>query len=86
MNEVKDLKIDDESAIDILANYNVTGTENQIKADTKVIQSKKTILAKIDENFQIEIDKLNQQKDNKTITTAEFNQRIEELQKVKRLF
>ena len=80
MNGVKNLKIDDESAIDILATYNVTGTENQIKADTKVIQSKKTILAKIEENFEIEIDKLRLQKENKTITTAEFNQRIEELQ------
>lgn len=83
MNEVKDIKIDDESAIDILANYNVTGTENQIKADTKVIQAKKAILSKIDANFEIELEKLNQQKDNKTITQSEFNARVEELEKSK---
>ena len=81
MNEVKDIKIDDETAIDILTNYNTNGTENQIRADSKVIQAKKSILSKIDENYQKEIDKLNVQKDNKTITQSEFNSRIEELEK-----
>ena len=81
MDEVENIKIEDESAKDILANYNVNGTENQIKADTKVIQAKKAILSKIDANFEKEIEKLNQQKDNKTITQSEFATRIEELEK-----
>ena len=59
MNEVK-IKIDDESAIDILANYNVTGTENQIKADTKVIQAKSYTFKN---RCQLpELEKLNQQR------------------------
>ena len=62
MEGVDELMIDDKKAKDILANFNVNGTENEIKADTNVIQSKKTILAKIEENFQKEIDKLNAQK------------------------
>tara|TARA_B100001778_G_scaffold215229_1_gene178274 strand:+ start:1173 stop:4013 length:2841 start_codon:yes stop_codon:yes gene_type:complete len=81
MDGVDKIQIDDGSAKDILANYNANGTENEIKADTKVIQAKKAILAKIDENFEKAIDDLNRKKDQKTITTSEFNNRIEELQK-----
>ncbi len=81
MDGVKEIMIDDKSAKDILASYNANGTENEIKADTNVIQSKKAILAKIDENFEKAIDGLNRKKDQKTITTSEFNSRIEELQK-----
>ena len=83
MKEVKDIKIDDESAVDILANYNVNGTENEIRADTKVIQSKKAILAKIEENFQKKVNDLNTLKDNKVITQSEFGVRMEELEKSK---
>ena len=80
MGGVDEIKIDDESAKDILANYNVNGTENEIKADTKVIQAKKAILSKVDENYDNALKQLNIQKDNNLITTAEFNQRVEELE------
>ena len=79
MEGVDELMIDDKKLKIFWLTLMLNGTENEIKADTNVIQSKKTILAKIEENFQKEIDKLNAQKDNKTITTKEFNQRVEEL-------
>lgn len=80
MNEVNEIKIDDVKAVDILNTYNLEGTENEIKADTNVIQAKKAILAKVEENFENEIDKLNKQLEQKVITRSEFNQRIEELE------
>ncbi len=79
MNEVYEIKIDDVKAVDILNTYNLEGTENEISADSNVITAKKAILAKVEENFENEIDKLNKQLAQKTITTSEFNQRIEEL-------
>lgn len=80
MDGVDKITIDDKNAKDILASYNANGTENEIKADTNVIQAKKAILAKVDENFEKAIDELNRKKDQKMITTSEFNSRIEELE------
>lgn len=81
MEDVNEIKIEGESAKDILANYNANGTENQIKADTKVIQAKKAILSKVEENYDNALAELNTQKDNGLITQAEFNSRREELDK-----